>query len=200
MFDPNTILALGALALAVWGALDCFFGYRIVKFTIGVLGLIAGGWLGFWIVLQGLGLSETAAWVGFLVGALLGALLAFGMYLAGLFILGFSLGFTLSLGLVHVTGDTQMLLTGLAVGLISGALAVLFQRFLIIVATAWVGALKLTLGLAYFLAGIDWLFYVHQPDQIAALFRGHPWMFPAVLVVGAAGVAVQWPATRHAKK
>jgi hypothetical protein len=200
MPDTPTTLTLGALALVLWGVIDCFFGYRIVKFTIGLLGLIAGGWLGFWIVLQGLGMGEGAAWIGFLVGALLGALLAFGMYLVGLFLLGFSLGFTLSLGLVHVAGDTQMLLTGLAVGLISGALAVLFQRLVIIIATAWVGALKLTLGLAYFVAGIDWLFYVHQPDQIAALFRGHPWMFPAVLVVGAVGVAVQWPATGRRKK
>ena len=41
--DTLNLVAGGVIA---WGALNCFFGYRLFKVVLGILGAAGGAWLG----------------------------------------------------------------------------------------------------------------------------------------------------------
>jgi hypothetical protein len=180
-------ISAGAIA---WGVLDCFFGYRIFKITLavvgGLMGLAAGQMLATTI---GLGPGgETAALI---IGAVLGAGLAFLLYIAAVFVAGFGFGATLGMLLLANYHHMVALLTGVVLGIIGGFLAVKVQRVLIILSTALLGSFRAILALSYFTSQIDWLFYFKQPAQMPALIEGNSWMFPSILALAAVGVIAQ---------
>src|SRR5690242_18256950 len=83
---------VSALAAIVAGILICFWGYRLLKFTLGLLGFIAGAYAG-WVF----GLSVLHANTGFglvcaLIGGLLGMAFYLWLYFLGIFLLGATAG------------------------------------------------------------------------------------------------------------
>jgi uncharacterized protein YacL len=180
-------ISAGAIA---WGVLDCFFGYRIFKVTLavvgGLLGLAAGHAL-----MSALGLGQGAQIAGMVIGALAGAGLAFLLYIAAVFVAGFGFGATLGVLLLANYHHMVSLLTGLVMGIIGGFLAVKAQRILIILSTALLGSFRAILALTYFTSQLDWIYYFRQPDQMPALIEGNGWMFPSILALAAVGVIAQ---------
>jgi hypothetical protein len=180
-------ISAGAIA---WGVLDCFFGYRIFKITLavvgGLIGLAAGQMLATTI-----GLGPGAETATLIVGAVLGAGLAFMLYLAAVFVAGFGFGATLGMLLLANYHHMVALLTGVVLGIIGGFLAVKVQRVLIILSTALLGSFRAILALSYFTSQIDWLFYFKQPAQMPALIDSNTWMFPSILALAAVGVIAQ---------
>lgn len=180
-------ISAGAIA---WGMLDVFFGYRIFKITLsvigGLLGLAAGHALA-----TAVGFSPGAQVAALVVGALLGAGLAFLLYLAAVFVAGFGFGATLGLLLLANYHHMVALLTGAVLGVIGGFLAVKVQRVLIVLSTALLGSFRAILALSYFTSQLDWLYYFRQPDQMPALIEGNGWMFPSILALAAVGVIAQ---------
>jgi hypothetical protein len=180
-------ISAGAIA---WGVLDCFFGYRIFKITLTVLGGLIG--LGAaHAAATALGFSQTSEIIVMIVGALLGAGLAFLLYLAAVFVAGFGFGVTLGMLLLANYHQMVALLTGIVTGIISGFLAVKAQRILIILSTALLGSFRAILALSYFTSQLDWLYYFRQPDQMPALIEGNGWILPSVLALAAVGVIAQ---------
>ncbi len=173
-----------------WGMLDCFFGYRIFKITLtvvgGLLGLAAGQ-----AAALSLGFGPGVEIAAMIIGAVLGAALAFLLYIAAVFVAGFGFGATLGILLLANYQHTVALLTGVVLGIIGGFLAVKVQRILIILSTALLGSFRSILALSYFTSQIDWLFYFKQPDQMPALIDGNGWMFPSILALAAVGVIAQ---------
>lgn len=180
-------ISAGAIA---WGVLDVFFGYRIFKITLavvgGLLGLAAAQAISVY-----LGLGQGTEIVFSVIGAILGAGLAFLMYIAAVFVAGFGFGATLGILLLAHYHQMVAVLTGVVMGIIGGFLAVKAQRILIILSTALLGSFRAILALSYFTSQIDWLFYFKQPVQIPALIEGNPWMFPSILALAAVGVIAQ---------
>jgi hypothetical protein len=180
-------ISAGAIA---WGVLDCFFGYRIFKITLavvgGLIGLAAGQMLATTI-----GLGPGAETAALIVGAVLGAGLAFLLYIAAVFVAGFGFGATLGMLLLANYHHMVALLTGVVLGIIGGFLAVKVQRVLIILSTALLGSFRAILALSYFTSQIDWLFYFKQPAQMPALIDSNTWMFPSILALAAVGVIAQ---------
>jgi len=79
------------LAVAV-GGLICFWGYRILKLTLGILGLLvgaAGGWAGALSLVPG---HNGVALACAVVGGILGAILCVWLFYVGIFLLGASAG------------------------------------------------------------------------------------------------------------
>jgi len=185
--DPRTA---GAVVLLLWGLADCFWGYRIFRFAIALLGALAGGWLLAAGAAQ-LGAGEGLRWAGFAVGALLGAVLSWGIYRVGVFVLGFAFGFTVAISLLPVMGDSLLLVVAGAVGLAAGLLALALQRVLLAAATAWSGAFRLALAAAFFFDRLDWQLYLRDPDQIPALVVVRPWISLVTLGVSAVGFLYQ---------
>lgn len=178
------------VAAIAWGLLDCFFGYRVFKVTIAVLGAVVGALLGH-LAVGAAGLGSDAQWIGLFLGALLGAGLAFLLYIAAVFLAGFGLGATVTVLLLAHFNHSVALIAAIVVGVIGGYAAVKLQRVVLVLATAVLGAFRAILGLAYFTGKIDWLFYYQQPQHIPALIDTNTWMFPAILVLAALGTIAQ---------
>lgn len=182
-----------------WGVLDCFFGYRIFKITLAVMGGVAGAVLG-----QLLG--ETLDWgragqlSALVVGALVGGGLAFLLYVAAVFVAGFLFGAALSVLVLANFNHMVALLTACVVGIISGCLAVKLQEILMKLSTALLGAFRAILALSYFTSQTDWAYYFQQPQQIPALIDHTPWMFPAILALAVIGAIAQFELGGAGKK
>lgn len=181
-------ISAGAIA---WGVLDCFFGYRIFKLTLAVLGGLIGVVFG-QAAGAALGLGATGEIGGLIIGGLLGAGLAYLLYIAAVFVAGFLFGATLGILLLANFNHMVALLSGGVLGVIGGFLAVKLQRVLIMLSTALLGSFRAMLALSYFTSRMDWLYYFQHPDQLPALIDNNAWMFPSILALAAVGVIAQF--------
>lgn len=181
----NQNLIIG-LALII-GAVQCFAGYRIFKVVLGLTGFIVGGVMG---AAGGYACSQNglvALFAG-LVGGCLGAALLTALYFLGVFLVGAFLGGIV--GAVLLAGSLPQPALLLIPAVIAGVLALVFQRFMIIVSTAFVGAWTVVTGVAYFTTGtIDATsiqsFYHSAASQNHVMLLG--W-----LVLGVVGVIIQY--------
>ena len=180
-----------SVAAIVWGLLDCFFGYRVFKLTIALLGAVAGALLA-QAGAHAAGLGNGGELAALVVGALLGAGLAFLAYIAAVFVAGFGFGATLAMLLLSHFHHMVALFGALVVGVIGGFAAVKLQRVVIILATALMGAFRAVLALMYFTNQLDWVYYFRDPRQIPAVIDTNAWVFPAVLVLAAVGAIAQF--------
>lgn len=180
-----------SVAAIVWGLLDCFFGYRVFKLTIALLGAVAGALLGL-AGAQAAGFGSGGELAALAIGALTGTGLAFLAYIAAVFVAGFGFGATLAILLLSHFHHMVALLGALIVGVVGGIAAVKLQRVLIILSTALLGAFRAIFALMYFTNQLDWLYYFRQPQQIPAAIDTNGWVFPAVLVLAAVGAIAQF--------
>lgn len=189
--EVSSSYAAGAAVLLGWGLLDCFFGYRIFRVAIALIGAVVLGFLISGLATQWLGGGELVYWVAFAVGAVLGLVLSFAFYLVGVFLAGFSFGYAVALGLAPWLGAGATLLVGAVGGAVCGLLALLMQRLLISAATAFGGALRVALAAAFFVDGLDWQFFLRSPDQITVLLSGRWWIAALMFGLGLVGLVVQ---------
>lgn len=113
----------------VLAALQVFFGYKLFKFWVAVCGFFGFGILGGVI---GGAVTEKAGVAIFLaiLCAIFGAVIAFKLYLVGVFIVCGFMGFLLGLLL------TQMVELGLVLGIVLGVLGVWLAKPVIIISTS----------------------------------------------------------------
>lgn len=145
----NIIIGLTILV----GALQCFFGYRIFKLILGLTGFLIGGVLAAAI---GSSFSQEVIFIllSGLMGGFIGAALMVTLYFAGIFLIGAILGSVLGT-VLYAVAESQpdpavLLITAVLVGII----ALSFQKFMIIVSTAFGGAWGIIIGIAYFITGV----------------------------------------------
>lgn len=142
------IFILG-LGVAI-GCLQCFFGYRTFKVMLFATGFLLGFWAGA-ASYSPFGYNGFYTFFSGLVGGILGAALMGVLYFVGLFILGASLGGILGVALYTLfQSPPHPGILGL-LGLIFGLLTVKFQKFMIILVTAFEGAWLLVVGIALLL-------------------------------------------------
>jgi len=181
----NVIIGLGILV----GAIQCFFGYRIFKFILGLTGFLVGGALAAAIG-YALSQEEAVALLAGLVGGFIGAALMVALYFIGIFLIGAFLGGVLGAVLFAVAGSNPEPAVLLILAVIAGVVALVFQKFMIIISTGFGGAWSIVIGIAYFTTGaID-------PTNIERLFRsGGSHLYAIVLcwlALGIVGVIVQY--------
>jgi hypothetical protein len=179
-----------SVAAIAWGMLDCFFGYRVFKVTLALLGGLLGAAAGHAAGLA-LGLGPMGLTIALIASGVLGAVLAFLLYIAAVFVAGFGFGATLGILLLSHFHQMIALLSGCVLGIVGGFLAVKVQRVLIVLSTALLGAFRAVLALAYFTSQIDWLYYFRQPAQIPTLIDNNAWMFPSIVALAVVGVIAQ---------
>lgn len=161
----------------------CFAGYRLQRIGIALIGFLLGAGIGISIA----GGQEELAWLAIvlaLVGGIVFSLLAYRMYLAGIFLLSGILAFTIAqalLLLLHLPGWANIA-GGVVIGILVGILAVKFTRPVLIFTTALQGSFGVVRhGLT--LLG-------ENPDQPGG------WMLYAAIAVAVVlavlGVYVQW--------
>jgi hypothetical protein len=181
----NWIIGLGIPV----GCIQCFFGFRIFKIILGLMGFLIGallaGALGSMISQDGLVVLLTA-----LVGGLIGSMLMVALYVVGVFLMGAFLGGTLGVVLASVAQSDPEPATLLILAVIGGVLAVIFQKFMIIVSTGFGGSWNVVTGIAYFTIGDM------ATDSIEQMVRSGGSQNYAMLlcwiVLGLLGVATQY--------
>ena len=189
MHVPQTSQSLCVGLGIILGAIQCFSGYRLFKVVLGLTGFIVGGALA---AAGGYACSQTAIVAVFagLVGGCLGAALLTALYFLGVFLSGALLGGMAGALLWAGTGGLPQPAVLLFPAVIAGVLALVFQRFMIIVATGFGGAWCMVLGVAYFTTG------AFDPANIESFFpaagRHSPVLLVCWLALGAAGALVQY--------
>lgn len=162
-----------AVLTVVVGGLICFFGYRLLRITLGIVGFAVGALLA-GAVAAALGAGPVVLWVAALVGGITGAILAALLYKIGLFLLGAGAG-ALCAALVTTGAIGKPAPLWLFVGGIAGGIITLFlQRVLVSGLTALIGAYGVVLGIAHLLprSGAHPLTIVISSPQLVALWLG----------------------------
>jgi len=197
---PQTFQIPAAVVLLLAGAVACFAGYRLFRVVLAIYGFI----LGAMIASSLMGITNSigmiaAALVGGLVGALL---LTFAYYVA----IGI-LGALMAVGLLtvfwpYITHTEPPAVAVVVASIIGAVIAMVLQRYVIIVATAFSGAWTMILGAAamagYHVAGRSltsnvWILYPTTPAP------GQRWVSAVWLVLGILGAAVQFGLTGRKK-
>jgi hypothetical protein len=197
---PHPYQLPAALVLVLGGVLSCFAGYRLFKLVLAIYGFILGAMLASSMMAasNAMGMILTA-----LGGGVAGALLLVFAYFVGIALVGAGLGALI----VHVTwsyvraGDPPPI--AVVVMSIAGSIvAMLLQRYVIIVATAFGGAWTIIVGAlaaagdrgAARAASADvWILYPMTPAP------GQGWVPIAWVGLGLIGTAVQLGVTGRKK-
>lgn len=129
-----SIIEIITLIIAI---ITCFFGYKLNKGLIAVLGLIIGFNLGI-TYLPNLIENETAVYIASIILAIALGLISFKLYLVGVFLLCALFAYIFCENL-NLSENIQMIVSLIA-GLIAGIIGVKFTRPLMIISTSLAGA------------------------------------------------------------
>ena len=202
---PHSFEIPAAVLRVLGGALTCFAGYRFFRLVLAVNGFIAGA------AIASSMMAPSHAWamvVAALAGGAIGALVLVLAYFVGIALVGAALGAVVT----HLTwaqigtGDPPWMAV-LIVAVIGAVAAMILQRYVIVVATAFGGAWMLVVG-GLAIAGSRFL-SVASPNVRAAdvwiLYPFNPspaqkWAPFAWIALGLAGMAVQLSTTGGGRK
>jgi hypothetical protein len=190
---PHSYELPAAVLLVLGGALACFAGYRLFRLVLAIYGLMFGAA----IASSMMGPTNTVAIVAAAIaGGIVGALILMFAYFVGIALVGAGLGALVAqVGWNYVrVGDPPLVL--IAVLALLGAIgAMVLQRYVIIVATAFAGAWTIIVGAlaaagnrtaARAAASTDvWILYPTTPAP------GNRWVPFAWIALGLVGTAVQ---------
>ena len=133
--------------LCVFGLLNCILGYRILRFWMMIFGFIIGAGAGFGVTYMS-GVQDKMVIAGAMAGlGIVLAVVSFLIYRAGIFVLGFGIGITLSIYLIHPTSSFSFFLC-ILIGVGLGVLAMRYAKGVIIVGTSILGGVLAGLSIA----------------------------------------------------
>lgn len=167
----------------LFGLLNCFLGYKLLKTWVACCGFFLGfavGYVGGQYFLERTGMIWAAA----LAGGVILSVLAYEVYLVGAFLLGWVLTISafFSLGRFLEMSDKAellMLAAGASLGILVGALIVKYSRSGIILLTAVSGAFNVGTGLTGLMKWED-----------------PRYMLVTVAAAALCGILVQWNTTK----
>jgi hypothetical protein len=190
----NLVVAIVTVAV---GLLNCFFGYRIFKFMVGLFGFALGALAG--ALIAGAVTDGQLLWVALamLIGGMVGAGLMLLLYFVGVFAAGAAVGAVLVTAIGAGLDVTMPPVVVIVVAIVVGIIALILQRVVIILSTAFSGAWAAVMGGAWLAVGRD-LSLVDLVGQPNAWQRADV-PVPVVLVVwavlGIIGTVVQFRTT-----
>jgi hypothetical protein len=136
--------SVAAIALVLGGAIACFAGYRLFRIVLAIYGFIVGAML----ASSTMGSSNTLGMVlAALVGGVVGSVLMFFAYFVGIALLGAGLGAVIVHGAWSQASATDPPVALVILFAVLGTVtALILQRYVIIVGTAFSGAWTMVLG------------------------------------------------------
>ena len=182
-----------AILAIVAGILICFWGYRLLKLSLAVIGLVAGAYGGAELGTAWFHSANGAILVCIIVGALIGMLLSLWLYFLGVFLIGATAGTVVAGVVASGAGHQVQPILLLVLPLIFGIIALVAQRIMVSLSTALSGAYLVTAGLwQIFFAGPNpsrvWLFQPqnHPPEGALGYAALGLW-----IVLALAGISAQ---------
>jgi hypothetical protein len=143
-----------SVALILIGILACFAGTRFFRTVLTLIGVVAGGLAGALLLRES---GETIMLAGGVIGAIIGGVLVNLLFSFAMTLIGVVLGITVGLFIISTIGTTDPLVNVIIVAvlaLIGAVLAARFERLIIAVATALIGAIMITEGALLFVPGV----------------------------------------------
>ena len=179
-----------ALLLLLGGLVVCFFGRRLFRVSLAIVGFVIGAGAASSIF----GVSDRMPMmVAGLVGGFIGAGILYAAYYIGVALVGAALG-AVAANVGFSIAQTEPPVLAVLLCAVAGAVASTYlQRYFVIVGSGFVGALMMVHG-ALLLAGRSfglpsagpvWVLYPFAPAP------GQSWVPIAWIVIGIVGVAVQ---------
>jgi uncharacterized protein DUF4203 len=198
MNDYAWAAQISAPLAIVAGILICFWGYRILKFTLAVVGFIVGAYGGWQFGLSLAHDSTGIALVCALVGGLVGAALCLWLYFLGIFLVGAAAGTVVASAFFNGTGHQPQPIVLLAAPIIFGVIALLAQRFMFILSTAFSGSYLIIAGFWPYVAGsqIPSRIWLHPTQSSASGILGYA-ALGLWIVLGLAGASFQFRGSRQ---
>jgi hypothetical protein len=192
MLHPTAGIAAAVSVLA--GVLICYWGYRIFRVMLGIAGFIAGMWLFYLVGVHFTGHAGVLTIVLMIFGGLIGASLSVAFYFIGVFLIGALGGWHVGLLIAGATGTVFLLVIPIVLAVIGGILAIFFQRLIVTVSTAFIGAWAVVAGGFYLLgSGMPPVELFSRPSQMIATLRGMNPLFVLVwLVLAVTGIVYQY--------
>jgi len=188
-----------AIALLIGGAVACFAGYRFFRVVLGIYGFILGAMLASSLM----GASSHVAMVAAAVaGGLIGSIVLVMAYFVAIALTGAGLGALLGHAIWNAVAAGDPPVAVVVVVALAGAIgAMVLQRYVIVVSTAFGGAWTLIVGAVNVLAtrGIT---KASSPTEVWILYPNVPgerWAPIAWIALGVIGVAVQLAVTSKKK-
>lgn len=182
----------GAVLAIALGVFVCFFGYRLLRVTLGVAGFAVGAGAA-WFFASGIaGIAPLVLVIAVVAAGALGAVLAVLVYKAGVFLLGAGIGTMLALFAFAGSGGSAGWLVTAAVAVVFGVVTILLERAMVTVLTALAGAWGVALG-GFHLAG--WLDMSRGIEALAPLNVGAgrlPIIVGAALFLAMVGMLTQF--------
>ncbi|MGN0251584.1 MAG: DUF4203 domain-containing protein [Oliverpabstia sp.] len=174
------LMPLLLLMEVIFAVLNCFFGYKLMKFWVALCGFMMGS-VGGYLLITCVSTDRTVVFGSSLTVGLVLGFLAYEIYLVGLLFLGWCMTFAVSvmIGRGMQTGIKEKLAVlgiGALLGILVGVLCVLFARTCIILLTGISGGLALVSS-AVTIAGKS------LPIHIT---------LPAGAMMAVIGVGIQW--------
>lgn len=189
---PLAIQVPASIVLLAGGALACFAGYRLFRMVLGIYGFILGALIASSMV------GAAGTWVivlAALAGGLAGALVLVAGYFVGVALLGAGLGaFIVYVGWKPFGGEPHWIAV-LACAALGAVVAMSFQRYVIIIATAFGGAWTMLVGAAALMLGKGARAASASTDLWVVYpgYAGPPsgWVYVAWIAIALTGMYVQ---------
>lgn len=180
-----------AVVLLVGGIIAAFFGRRLFRIVLAIVGFICGALLASSVV----GSGDTGPMVAAaIVGGLFGAGVLIMAYFVGVALIGAGLGAVLANFAFQFSDRDPHFLVIVFASMIGAVAAIYLQRYVIIIGTSFVGAWMLLVG-AFALGGNRQALAAAAGDVWVAYPLNsapeHPWLPIAWIGLSLVGVAVQ---------
>ncbi len=181
----DLLSTVSPVLLLAAGFIICFFGYRLLRLTLGLAGFgvgLAGG-----VLIAGLipGASQLLTVILGIVFGILGAILATALYKFGVFLLGAGAGALIAGVVVTATGWPYPMIARVIAAIVGGILTLILERPLISILSALSGAWGMALGVFRLLGKHHAVLGSHKPTAEYGL------LIACWLVLGLAGIWAQ---------
>ena len=197
---PVTFETPAAILLVLGGLVTCFAGYRFFRTVLVLYGFVLGALIA--TSLMGAG-NTTQLVVAAIAGGVVGGLILYLAYFVGVALVGAAFGAFVVHAIWSQVGNDPHPLVVILFSIAGAATAMVLQRYVIIIATAFGGAWTLLVG-ALALTGdsraLDaastgnvWIVYPFSPEP------EQRWLVWAWLAVGMGGIFVQLGVTGRSK-
>jgi len=201
--DSFFALAIGGMLALFFGSVLLFGGYRFFMFLLPIFGFFFGFGLGAQTVQALFGggfLSTVTSWIVGFGMALIFALLSYMFYFVAVGLIGGALGYVVGVGLMEAIAFNfgfLVWIVGIAVGIaLAAAVLVLnVQKWVVIVATAVLGAEVIVGTFLFMFGGLPPAQLVDNPVRVA--MQGSALWTITYLLLLVLGVASQYQSTRH---
>jgi hypothetical protein len=189
---PVTLQIPVAVLLLLGGLVACFAGYRLFRIVLGIYGFILGALLATTMVGAG---NSGSLLLAAVVGGLIGAIVLNFAYFLGVVLVGAALGATVATVLWGRAGVEPHVLVVILFAVVGAVGAMMLQRMVIIVGTAFGGAWTALVGglallgdrVAQAAASTNNVWVVYPLDPAP----GRRWVFWVWLGLGIAGTVTQ---------